>query len=307
MLNATWLETFTTLCETGHFTRAADRLNMTQPGVSQHLRKLEDQVKQALIVRHGKSFSLTPAGEAVYALGLSRRAEEKRLRELVVVDDRDVGEVRIACSGSFAMLLYPTLLSWMGQAPELVVHVEAAPQKALHAGLLDGRFDLGVLDADPNHPRLDAERLGKEELCLVLPASAPGPPGGFAELEARGFIAHPDGFAYADDLLKLNFPGSYQGADRLRIRAYVNQIGQIPAPVAHGIGYTLLPRSGVEAYARKDLLRVVQLPKRRWHELWLVRRRARPLSARLAYASRLIRQSAERIGEATTADRFTPP
>ena len=66
MLNATWLDTFTTLCETGHFTRAAERLNMTQPGVSQHLRKLEAQLGQSLIAREGKSFTLTAAGEAVF-------------------------------------------------------------------------------------------------------------------------------------------------------------------------------------------------------------------------------------------------
>ena len=64
MLNATWLETFVTLTEIGHFTRAAEKLNMTQPGVSQHLRKLEEQVGQSLIAQEGKSFTLTPAGEA---------------------------------------------------------------------------------------------------------------------------------------------------------------------------------------------------------------------------------------------------
>ena len=61
MLNATWLETFTTLAEEGHFTRAAQRLNMTQPGVSQHLRKLEQQLGQRLIARDGKAFTLTAA------------------------------------------------------------------------------------------------------------------------------------------------------------------------------------------------------------------------------------------------------
>jgi len=54
VLNASWLETFTTLCDIGHFTRTADRLAMTQPGVSQHIRKLEQQVGQPLILREGK-------------------------------------------------------------------------------------------------------------------------------------------------------------------------------------------------------------------------------------------------------------
>lgn len=295
MLNATWLETFTMLCETEHFTRAAQRLNMTQPGVSQHLKKLEQQVGQALINRQGKSFTLTPAGEAVFALGLSRRAEEKRLRDTLLSDDRDAGPVHIACSGSFAMLLYPILLPWMSDAPRLSVHLEAAPQAEILAGLLDGRFDLGVLGADPDHARLEALRLGREELCLVLPANAAEAPGTFADLDARGFIAHPDGYSYADDLLKLNFPEEYPGADQLRVRGWVNQIGQIPAPVAKGVGYTLLPRSGVEAFADKEKLSLARLPERRWHEIWLVTRRGRSLSARLRYARERIEEAAGQL------------
>lgn len=292
MLNATWLETFTVLCEAGHFTRAAERLNMTQPGVSQHLRKLEAQIGKPLVAQDGKRFSLTPAGEAVLALGLSRRAEERRLRAAIEVDDPAVGEVRLACSGSFAMLFYPRVLDLMREAPRLQVRLEATPQAGVMSGVLDGRFDLGILGQDPAHPRLAAQRIGREELCLVLPAGAEEKDGQFAALEARGFIAHPDGFSHADDLFSLNFPGEFIGADRLRIRSFVNQIGQIPEPVAQGIGYTLLPRSGVEAFARKDRLSVLPLRYRRHHELWLVSRRGRPLSARLDRMAELARRIA---------------
>ncbi|WP_386683456.1 LysR family transcriptional regulator [Loktanella sp. R86503] len=297
MLNATWLETFTTLCETGHFTRTAMRLNMTQPGVSQHLRKLEDQIGQSLMTRQGKSFNLTPAGEAVFAMGQSRRAQEDALRSAITADDPDSGTVRIACSGSFAMLLYPALLPWMKNAPDIAINLHAAPQAQVLAGLVDGLFDLGVLDADPGHPRLHASHLGEEELCLVLPADAPDAPPAFADLQARGMIGHPDGSAYADDLLHLNFPGEYTGADRLRMRGFVNQIGQIPAPVAQGIGYTLLPRSGIEAFGRKDLLKIVQLAQRRRHPLWLVARRGGSMPARLTYARDIIAAAAAPLGQ----------
>lgn len=287
VLNAAWLETFTTLCEVGHFTRAAARLNMTQPGVSQQLRKLERQVGERLLARDGKRFSLTPAGEAVLALGLRRREEERRLREAIERDDPDVGEVRVACSGSFAMLLYPKLLERMQAAPALVVRLEAAPQAGVLSGVLENRFDLGILGSDPGHPRLDARYLGREELCLILPADEPDPEISFEALEARGFVAHPDGYAYADDLFSLNFPDAFAGSDRLRVRTHVNQIGQIPEPVARGIGYTLLPKSGVEAFAGRERLRTVSLPHRRHHELWLIVRRGRPLSARLDRVARL--------------------
>ncbi|WP_339693004.1 LysR family transcriptional regulator [uncultured Parasphingorhabdus sp.] len=288
MLNAQWLETFVTLCDTAHFTRAAEQLNMTQPGVSQHLRKLEAQVGQSLISRQGKSFSPTSAGEAVLAVGRARRAEEQALLETVLRDDPAVGEVKIACSGSFAMLLFPHLLSAMQDSPKLTIRLEATPQDKVLAGVLDGQFDLGVADHDPYHPRLDAKHLGQEELCLVVPRNAMKSPISFKRLEALGFVAHPDGFAYANSLLSLNFPKEFQGSDRLHIRTFVNQISQIPAPVANGIGYTLLPRSGVNSYPDKDRLQIAVLSVRLRHDLWMISRRGRTLPARVVRIENLI-------------------
>ena len=218
-----------------------------------------------------------------------------RLREAIETDDRDAGALSIGCSGSFAMLLSPLLLDWMASAPALTIRLVAAPQGEIRTGLLEGRFDLGVLGADPGHARLEGQYIGREELCLVLPKEAPDRMPDFIDLEARGFIAHPDGFGYADELLALNFPDAYPGADRLQLRGVLNQIGQIPAPVAEGIGYTLLPRSGVEAFASKDRLRVAPMAQRRWHELWLVNRKGRAATARAAHAASLIREAAQRL------------
>ena len=69
MINITWLRTFCTLVDVGHFTRTAGRLYMTQSGVSQHVRKLEEQLDTGLLIRQGKLFSLTNAGEQLYREG----------------------------------------------------------------------------------------------------------------------------------------------------------------------------------------------------------------------------------------------
>ena len=297
MLNAQWLETFTVLMETGHFTRTAELLGMTQPGVSQHLRKLEDQVGQPLISRQGKSFSATPAGEAVFAMGQARRAEERALFEAVLQDDPATGEVTVACSGSFAVLLYPQTFALMQASPDLTVRLEATPQDNVLSGVLAGQFDLGIADHQPSHPRLDARHLGQEELCLVVPPDRLPSPITLKALDEFGFVAHPDGFAYADDLFSLNFPETFEGSDKLRIRTFVNQISQIPAPVAQGIGYTLLPRSGVDAYPDKDKIRVARLRKSRHHDLWMLFRRGRILPARVTRIADLIQSIASSLAQ----------
>ncbi|MEB8387353.1 LysR family transcriptional regulator [Rhodobacteraceae bacterium KMM 6894] len=296
MLNANWLETFTTLCEVGHFTQAADRLGMTQPGVSQHLRKLEMQIGKALILKDGKSFTVTPAGEALLAMGKTRRAQERALHEQLQVDDPNVGSVSIGCSGSFALWAYPRLLERLHGAPDLVIRLTAAPRATIVASVLSGELDLGIVAEKPDGLRLDATPLMREELCLVLPSTFAGADLSLQQLNDLGMVAHPDGFAYADDLLMPNFPNDYKGADHLRIRTFVNQIGQIPIPVTRGLGYTILPKSGVEAFPDQQDLTVFQLQHRRYHDLWVICRQGRSGFARIAAIKDLIEAAAKALG-----------
>ncbi|MDO6586756.1 LysR family transcriptional regulator [Salipiger sp. 1_MG-2023] len=279
MINATWLETFVTLCDTGHFTRAAGALNMTQPGVSQHLRKLEAQLGQALLSRDGKSFTLTPLGETLLAIGQRRRAEERELRQSLRFDDPDKGEVSVSCSGSIALLLYPRFLKLMGDAPGLSLMLNAAPEARILEDVLDGAVDLGIVSHPPTNPRLEGHRAGQDELCLLLPVGHPAPQS-LADLDQLGFIAHPDGYAHADELLGANFPQDYRGSETLARRSFVNQIGQIPEPVVRGLGYTILPRSGVDGFRDSARLSIAALPHPVRHDLWLIQRRNRVAAAR---------------------------
>ncbi|MBE9636353.1 LysR family transcriptional regulator [Salipiger mangrovisoli] len=290
MLNSVWLNSFVTLCETGHFTRAAARLNMTQPGISQHLKKLEEQVGQPLLSRDGKSFIPTPAGEAVLELGQRRRVEEAALRDALRHDDPQAGEVSLACSGAIALLVYPRLIALMRAAPKLVVRLEAAPQARIAEGVAAGVFDLGVIGHPPGQARLEGVEIGADSLCLALPpGSTPRP--GIADLQELGFIGHPDGSAYADELLSANYPEDYPGAEHLNLRSFVNQIGQILEPVAQGIGFTVLPRSGIDAYPGRQRLTLARLPTDVRHPQWLVQRRGRALPRRAEALRAVLREA----------------
>ncbi len=295
MLNAKWLDTFRVLCTTGHFTKTAKILGMTQPGVSQHVQKLELQIGQPLIARQGKRFIKTAAGEDIYALSLRRHEEERALQEALKADSPDVGQITIACSGSFAMLLHPKVLALMHTAPDLLIKLEATPQNTIAQGVQDGKFDLGVIHHQSVLPQLNCTSMGVEEICLVLPKDTDLEPMSFEALQNIGYIAHPDGNAYADDLLGANFEGLYEGSDRLKLRGYINQISEIPAPVAQGLGYTILPRSGVETYRGPGQLRTQALPVRRYQELWLISRKLPKTPARMAQMAKLIQSIAARL------------
>ncbi|WP_413700159.1 LysR family transcriptional regulator [Psychromonas sp. KJ10-10] len=96
MLNPVWLRTFKTLVEVGHFTQTAEKLFMTQPGVSQHITKLEAICGHALIKRYNKTFEVTEQGRRVYQYALKLEEQQTQLIESLGFDNSTLGECRIA-------------------------------------------------------------------------------------------------------------------------------------------------------------------------------------------------------------------
>ncbi|MGK0374229.1 MAG: DNA-binding transcriptional LysR family regulator [Arenicella sp.] len=100
MINIVCLRSFCTLVEITHFTRTAEKLNMTQSGVSQHIRKLEDYLGCPLLIRHGKRFTLTDAGENLYREGLQVINALSEIEVRMGANPTHDGVVRIASPGS---------------------------------------------------------------------------------------------------------------------------------------------------------------------------------------------------------------
>src|SRR5512145_2678908 len=97
------LRYFAAVAETRHFGRAAERLHIAQPALSQAVRQLEKELGTALLTRTTRHVSLTPAGEflhreATRVLG----AVEESVRGVRRIADGRSGLVRIAFTGSAA-------------------------------------------------------------------------------------------------------------------------------------------------------------------------------------------------------------
>lgn len=294
-LNSHWLKSFTILCEEGHFTRAAERLNMTQPGMSQHIAKLEQQLGKSLIERDAPGFVLTDAGQKTLAMARARWREEQDFLESLEDEGEDRGVVSVACSGSFAMLLYPSLIAWMAEAPEISTRMTAAPEESIVSGVLSGTYDVGIVGDVPRHPRLASEHLGPEPLDLILPLKWEGRLPKFEDLQSLGFVQHPDGALYADAVLGANFASEYCGTESLRVRSFVNQVGQIPAPVVQGLAYSILPRSGVLAFPQREKLSIASFPKRSVLQLHLITLKQKTRSLRVEKLGRLIREEVGKL------------
>ncbi len=286
MQNPHWLKSFEALADVGSFTRAAERLGLTQSAVSQHIRQLEEAMGP-LLIRRPRQIELTPAGRVLldYCAEIARahRHFEQRLSDVDALE----GEVGFITPGSIGLSLYPVLLGMQQANPGLVIRHRFAPDQEVLEGVLQNRYELGLVTLKPDDERLAASHFTEEALELVVPAGEHA--GTWADMERLGFIDHPDGQGMATRLLARRFPGNV-GIRNVPCHGFSNQIGLILEPVARGLGFTVLPRYARQAFAKQDAIAVIECREPVVDTLWLIQRSEWPLSRRAAHVVETLRQ-----------------
>lgn len=297
MLNPVWLKTFITLIDTGHFTKTAEKLFMTQPGVSQHINKLESACGHSLITRNKKSFEVTEQGRLVYQYAQQLSINEDDLLEQLAFDNAHAGQCSLACSGALALMLYPKLLELQAQYSQLVVKLKAAPNEQILNEVQIGAIDIGIVTDMPNHSLFEVQEIGQEQLCLVFPANVNIDQYGENLLNKLGLIKHPD----AEHYLALYFAQSQQAnfthlnINDIPVTGFINQISQILAPVAKGLGFTILPKSAVDTFGAPKKLKVFSPKKPVIQSLYMVKKRNRALPARFEIVKSVLQKQLDTV------------
>lgn len=264
MINPVLLKSFCTLVELGHFTRTAERLHMTQSGVSQHIRKLEETLGQDLLIRQGKQFTLSKAGQALYQKGKQVLLSLEELESSLQQDPEFEGEIKIMSPGSVGLRLYPKLLSLQQAYPRLKIDYRFAPNDTIEACLNEAKLDIGLMSKLAPQETIKAKAVAQESLLLVTPSHietdacsqkrpAQGSPS-WSQLQRLGFIQHPDCAYQAALLLGANYP-EFTHIDDFDKSGFSNQIGAILEPVSLGLGFTVLPAFAVEAFTKQDAIK----------------------------------------------------
>lgn len=279
MINVVWLRTFCTLADVGHFTQTAERLHMTQSGVSQHIRKLEDQLRVALLVREGKRFTLSEAGRKLYAESNDIINSLETLAHRLGEDPAYEGNVRVMSPGSVGLKLYPQLLDLQEVHPKLTIDYRFAPNADIEQALANDDVDVGLMTCRSAMEEVQATPIASESLVLVTPLCDSNAPD-WARLQQLGFIDHPDGAHHTGLLLRANYP-EFEHANRFTKRGFSNQIGLILEPVSRGLGFTVLPAYAVEAFNGQSRIRSHRLSHPVSETLYLCTRRRKPLANRI--------------------------
>jgi DNA-binding transcriptional LysR family regulator len=163
------LRYFVTLAEELHFGRAAERLHIVQPAVSQQLRRLEAELGTRLVDRSTRRVALTAAGQRFLPEARAVLAAAERAREVVA----GRATLRLGTSTGLGERLPRLLEELARRAPERTVELVRVPAPARLRQVADGTLDAALLRGAPEHPGVRLERLWTDALAVALPAAHP--------------------------------------------------------------------------------------------------------------------------------------
>ena len=194
------LEYFVAVAEEANFTRAAERVHISQSGISAQVRRLEQELGATLIDRSGRTATLTAAGEA--ALDHAREALGAATAVRQAVDDvsgvlrgrLDVGMV----SGCTITPLFDALAAFGAAHPGIEISLIEDGSDRLTARVRAGEVDVALIGAAGHTPEgLEAFTIVSERLVAAAPAghplAEPGHPCTLSEVAAYPLVCMPSG------------------------------------------------------------------------------------------------------------------
>lgn len=261
MFEISQIRCFVAVAEELHFSRAAERLNMTQPPLSRQIRLLEHQIGTPLLDRTSRTVRLTAAGRSFFheAARILRLAEEAAYTARRVAKG-EAGFLSIGFTAASGYGLLPKLVRLVhDHSPGVALTLKELVSRDQLDALASGQLDLGMLRPHVDSEELETAVLSKEGLVLAIP-----------EGQAGDWPEHPAAADLQGRTLLMYSPYEADYFYRLT-RAIFDRAGVVPVIVEHvaqihtmlalvhaGIGAALIPEAAMKLRFEGVVLRPIE-------------------------------------------------
>ncbi|MGF1644671.1 MAG: LysR family transcriptional regulator [Thiotrichales bacterium] len=276
------LQAFVAVVDTGSFSRAAERLHLTQPAISKRIGALETETGVRLLDRLGKELALTEAGTVLLTTARRVLAEIEDGKRLLNALSLEVGgTLRLGASHHVGLHYLPSILrAYLQEYPRVTPELRFLDSESAAVAVDAGALDLALITL-PHRPlpQLNTLPLWQDPLVFVCDPHHVLARGQAVSLETlAGFPAIMPNPHTATRALVETALGARQLT--LRISLETDYLETIKSMVITGLGWSVLPRTMVD-----ERLRVLKVPLHLMRHLGLVRHRDRtPSNAALAFS-----------------------
>ena len=243
------LQSFVAVAEQASFTRAAQVLGLAQPALSRHIRSLEVELRQTLLLRNGRGAVTTDAGKLLLEHARGILHQVARAHE-------DLDQLRGGMSGRVALGLPPSVArvltvpltrAFRAELPQAQLSIREGLSADLAESLLNGRLDIAVLYNAQATEGLQRQALIDEELVLVqarppgLAEEPPPPPLEWHELAQLALVT-----PSRPNAIRMHLEAEMARHDcQPKVVLEIDGVSAILDLVADGVGCALLSRQAV--------------------------------------------------------------
>ncbi len=169
------LKTFLEVWRQKSFSRAAEKLRITQPAVSAQIRSLEKEVGERLFDRKGGKVTFTPTGRVFEPFAENALATQRHMLMMVAEQRHSArGEIAISAQESTSLYVLPEVFTeFKRHYPKVGLKIIRAERAHTLEALLNREVDFGVVSLPVKDPRFTCEVIHRDELLLATPKGHP--------------------------------------------------------------------------------------------------------------------------------------
>lgn len=169
-MNFQHVKTFCTIVAEGSFSRAAERLHLTQPTISAQIQALEKSVRSRLFERSAQGISLTQAGKVFHPYALQiLELSERTMEAMLELQGLERGRLEIGASTVPGHYVLPaTLARFKARKPGIEVSLTVSNSQTVRNAVREGELELGMVGERVRDERLAFEPLVRDQLVVVL-------------------------------------------------------------------------------------------------------------------------------------------
>ncbi len=277
------LEAFCRVVELKSFTRAAEKILLSQPTVSEHVRSLEEELGQKLLDRLGKEALPTPVGTLFYGYACKILQTRKEAIQAVAHFSGNLSGRIVMGAGTIpgTYILPELIAAFRTSHPSIKVALQISGSRNIAENVLQGKVELGVVGARWKENGLQWREIFSDELCLAVYPSHPLALKGSVNLEevfGEPFILREHGSG-TREVFGAILSRHGLNEDDLQEVAEIGSTAAVKEAVKAGIGISVLSRCAVADDVECGRLTALSINKHRMkRSFYLIRRKNRGIS-----------------------------
>jgi len=282
------LETFLEVVKLKSFSKAAQKLYLTQPTVTSHIQNLENEIGTLLINRFGKRISTTDAGNLLYKYALDIiNMRDMAQFDLGLFNGKIQGHLEISSSSIPRQYVLPLILEKFNKKyPDVTFSLTDNDSKMVIDSIVDGETDFGIVGAKYNSAHLEYIDLIEDNLVLVVPNNNKYAFEDYEELDKKFLLKEKlilrEKGSGTRLLIENQLKKNHINLESLNIIGYINDTETIKRFIELGIGISFISERAVKREIAMGVFKPCKIKdftlKRKFYFVYHKNRQLSPLS-----------------------------